>query len=70
MLKPAKLYIKEIKSGPAAFRRLCVETSGMPKNVPTMPPAAFRRLCVETSAAPMSWKTFAQPPLGGCVLKP
>ena len=33
---------------PAAFRRLCVETSEMFGAVESAVPAAFRRLCVET----------------------
>ena len=36
---------------PAAFRRLCVETAGMPSRMYVYRPAAFRRLCVET----ISW---------------
>ena len=36
-----------------------------------MRPAAFRRLCVETPTKPRQWSVYlAQPPLGGCVLKP
>ena len=34
--------------GPAAFRRLCVETLHFHAIFPSQPPAAFRRLCVET----------------------
>ena len=33
---------------PAAFRRLCVETSDRFGRFGTVAPAAFRRLCVET----------------------
>ena len=33
---------------PAAFRRLCVETSNKLMCYPLCEPAAFRRLCVET----------------------
>ena len=33
---------------PAAFRRLCVETSGCLALGRALSPAAFRRLCVET----------------------
>ena len=33
-------------------------------------PAAFRRLCVETDLAKKVDKEWAQPPSGGCVLKP
>ena len=57
---------------PAAFGRLCVETgltwvlAGMMK-----PPAAFGRLCVETKPSQMRCANCAaQPPSGGCVLKP
>ena len=34
--------------GPAAFRRLCVETQEVELRVKRTGPAAFRRLCVET----------------------
>ena len=34
--------------GPAAFRRLCVETMLAVSPPPPLEPAAFRRLCVET----------------------
>ena len=45
---------------PAAFRRLCVETSpGGNASNPTGP-AAFRRLCVETSGSPPG--TLAETP--------
>ena len=37
-----------IGTGPAAFRRLCVETALYFFGSCKMPPAAFRRLCVET----------------------
>ena len=33
-------------------------------------PAAFRRLCVETLMFALLSGSFAQPPSGGCVLKP
>ena len=56
---------------PAAFRRLCVET--ILKNILFLNhyPAAFRRLCVETFFIfhSLMFKR-AQPPSGGCVLKP
>ena len=56
---------------PAAFRRLCVETSqGTPLKEITKP-AAFRRLCVETKITLITPCTLTfQPPSGGCVLKP
>ena len=55
---------------PAAFRRLCVETS-IPIRLAILAfPAAFRRLCVETNRK-RQWKCtgWSQPPSGGCVLK-
>ena len=55
---------------PAAFGRLCVETS---KNLPSrllLGPAAFGRLCVETIRFPSrGGYSQNQPPSGGCVLK-
>ena len=55
---------------PAAFRRLCVETPP-PSPLPLPPaPAAFRRLCVETAGGWAACRGVAQPPSGGCVLKP
>ena len=55
---------------PAAFGRLCVETVlvSLSKSAPT--PAAFGRLCVETEHHKNFGLTYAQPPSGGCVLKP
>ena len=38
-----------ITDGPAAFRRLCVETLAIDAFNALVPPAAFRRLCVETA---------------------
>ena len=57
--------------GPAAFGRLCVETSQCLEIVGRVAPAAFGRLCVETCTqyAPKDLQSF-QPPSGGCVLKP
>ena len=49
MLKLADIFGFGITEKPAAFRRLCVETT---LNIPTdlvKRPAAFRRLCVETA---------------------
>ena len=37
-----------LREAPAAFRRLCVETSVMSPLCGVQDPAAFRRLCVET----------------------
>ena len=49
MLKPKSEKQSEVRSGPAAFRRLCVETGGRFYERCWLMPAAFRRLCVETS---------------------
>ena len=67
-----KLQVVGLESTtPAAFRRLCVETTAIPVRLPSASPAAFRRLCVETSAyAATGTKKATQPPSGGCVLKP
>ena len=55
---------------PAAFRRLCVETSSQGTVIKEIGPAAFRRLCVETLRHKRTAKPCRQPPSGGCVLKP
>ena len=47
-----KLFISErdiISKVPAAFGRLCVETSPPNPSNPSLRPAAFGRLCVETA---------------------
>ena len=49
MLKLHWLDVGFVAAVPAAFRRLCVETLSIWRNVQTVVPAAFRRLCVETS---------------------
>ena len=54
---------------PAAFRRLCVETTKFCIFWIVQSPAAFRRLCVETITASQGGAATIQPPLGGCVLK-
>ena len=57
---------------PAAFGRLCVETT-FRKQTETvkLAPAAFGRLCVETVLfAGAGCTGVGQPPSGGCVLKP
>ena len=54
---------------PAAFRRLCVETSNGVLLGENAPPAAFRRLCVETVDFGILGRYLTQPPSGGCVLK-
>ena len=58
-----------LRGAPAAFRRLCVETGALRLTNLLIDPAAFRRLCVETIFFAFAAVTFAQPPLGGCVLK-
>ena len=57
------------KEQPAAFRRLCVETSYEMSGIELTQPAAFRRLCVETLILSDFIRNFSQPPSGGCVLK-
>ena len=57
---------------PAAFGRLCVETSLFDKGLCGFVerPAAFGRLCVETSQnTSLPFRMVIQPPSGGCVLK-
>ena len=51
VLKPPLGLHQHSKKQPAAFRRLCVETTGQPTTSGDLAPAAFRRLCVETTAA-------------------
>ena len=58
-----------LRGAPAAFRRLCVETSYHAAKYPIELPAAFRRLCVETKPTDRLTSQPPQPPLGGCVLK-
>ena len=48
MLKPAIIYLINLFAFPAAFRRLCVETTDICGGQKWLAPAAFRRLCVET----------------------
>ena len=48
--QPARQAVQAL-GDPAAFRRLCVETTLNIQIQTTTPPAAFRRLCVETSSA-------------------
>ena len=59
-----------LREAPAAFRRLCVETAMVEPKYWKPLPAAFRRLCVETNFSASACLTAAQPPSGGCVLKP
>ena len=40
--------MKNKRQNPAAFRRLCVETTALVPVLNNQFPAAFRRLCVET----------------------
>ena len=48
MLKPECSAVSQFADGPAAFRRLCVETLERRDAMLALAPAAFRRLCVET----------------------
>ena len=49
VLKRCRRFLFGFFARPAAFRRLCVETS-MPSSAGELvKPAAFRRLCVETA---------------------
>ena len=50
MLKQAGTNNAAVLIDPAAFRRLCVETSALMPKMAMTDPAAFRRLCVETNA--------------------
>ena len=62
--------IEQLKTYPAAFGRLCVETRLLQYRQMTVQPAAFGRLCVETAIKEIDKKTCNdQPPSGGCVLK-
>jgi len=55
---------------PAAFGRLCVETTTLTNKRSRPGPAAFGRLCVETQSEAVGGQTnYSQPPSGGCVLK-
>ena len=55
---------------PAAFGRLCVETSFSVVFGSCWGPAAFGRLCVETNLdVAHNQRLQCQPPSGGCVLK-
>ena len=56
-------------ASPAAFGRLCVETSEEPVQRWFGEPAAFGRLCVETPSLSGCHACGCQPPSGGCVLK-
>ena len=48
-MKPLSMKPKGVIDRPAAFRRLCVETSKSTNKPALFIPAAFRRLCVETA---------------------
>ena len=61
---------KRLITRPAAFGRLCVETAMQHILTACYVPAAFGRLCVETFSVLPNSQAFAQPPSGGCVLKP
>ena len=60
MLKQEIPFVPYGGHGPAAFRRLCVETDGMSSLKNWVKPAAFRRLCVETVTRP-STVNFSRP---------
>ena len=47
-MKPKSLIFVVLFIPPAAFRRLCVETTKKKTEFKRLGPAAFRRLCVET----------------------
>ena len=47
-----------LREAPAAFRRLCVETTKTTPITKQTEPAAFRRLCVETQACDLKCLTF------------
>ena len=55
MLKRQQEKINEALLVPAAFRRLCVETSPVTDLDVMKNPAAFRRLCVETRPNCLQW---------------
>ena len=69
MLKPTTKIHYNACYLPAAFRRLCVETSVAHHRFLGKYPAAFRRLCVETNRVQLDVLSPSQPPSGGCVLK-
>ena len=50
VLKQLKEHCSILAAKPAAFRRLCVETTCDNQPAEDGAPAAFRRLCVETTA--------------------
>ena len=58
-----------LREAPAAFGRLCVETTVLPLAAMLVKPAAFGRLCVETIGSINKLPAPPQPPSGGCVLK-
>ena len=70
MLKRLFGHTADTAQDPAAFGRLCVETSAVYWIRKHIMPAAFGRLCVETSlVVPQITQDGNQPPSGGCVLK-
>ena len=69
MLKQHVAVMAICCTDPAAFGRLCVETSNLLQFDKLTSPAAFGRLCVETYASKDVMCPFSQPPSGGCVLK-
>ena len=69
VLKPERMDLWDEWEAPAAFGRLCVETSRLPCTTCWPKPAAFGRLCVETNREMARLVRGTQPPSGGCVLK-
>ena len=68
-MKQAKKNRRRRHRHPAAFGRLCVETSLYSPPQSEGKPAAFGRLCVETTKESPKRLQRTQPPSGGCVLK-
>ena len=55
VLKPLSDWSVALLSEPAAFGRLCVETSVIGRCFIRIEPAAFGRLCVETCTVSSAW---------------
>ena len=71
VLKQSDIIAMNINDDPAAFGRLCVETTYNLPDARGEFPAAFGRLCVETKRTHgLLLSPCSQPPSGGCVLKP
>ena len=69
VLKLLVVAVALLVAVPAAFGRLCVETSAALSAYSRSLPAAFGRLCVETPVPLRPFRIARQPPSGGCVLK-